>query len=312
MHSRATQSILARLRGQLTALRTQKPVRSFQSSAKMDTFFSQSPFRRPAPEPSIFERVSRFTPRRAYSQVYWGGPDPGVMRTVWTIITLNAAVFGAWQYAEMKKDRKVERQLYENVTLMEANIQAGRSHTLLTSAFSHRDVGHFAFNMFALHAFGSLLATVPGVSGVYVTALAVGSAAAGSVAWLYHLKTKSQSQSVSRTRGVWSGFGGGQITRHIQVGLGASGMVMGMGAAATLLKPFAPMYLMFIPIPIPLWILTTGYFAFDTYFLNSDTSRTGHSAHLGGAVFGAAFYFLALRSRGGIWTMLSRGLRRRR
>ncbi|KAF2166207.1 hypothetical protein M409DRAFT_66698 [Zasmidium cellare ATCC 36951] len=232
------------------------------------------------------------------------------MRAVWTIISLNAAVFGAWQYAKAKNDRALDRQLYENATLMEANLQAGRNHTLITSAFSHREPGHFLFNMVSFHAFGTVLATVSGVRAAHVIALAVGSAAAGSVAWLYHLRTSKRPQStIQKSKGVFSSFGGGQIARHIYVGLGASGMVMGLGAAATCLRPSAPMNLMFIPISIPLWAITALYFGVDAYYLNSD-SKVGHSAHLGGAVFGATFYLLALRNRGGIWTMLRRGLRR--
>lgn len=275
----------------------------------MDSFFTTSKIRKS--QPSLFRHENAGSiARRAYTQYLEPHSGAGVSRTIWTIIGLNTAIFGAWQYAQVKKDRKVEQQLYRNATLMDENIQAGRSYTLITSAFSHRDLGHFMFNMLALNAFGSILAWVPGIGAAHVVGLAIGSAAAGSAAWLYHVRTRKQPQPASSTnRNVFAGFGGSPIVRQIYIGLGASGMVMGLGAAATLLMPFAPMNLMLIPIPIPLWAITAGYFALDSYYLNSD-SKVGHSAHLGGAVFGAVFYFLMLRNKGGIWTMLRRGLRR--
>jgi membrane associated rhomboid family serine protease len=68
----------------------------------------------------------------------------GVM---FALLGANAAVFGTWQYAINKKDSKLLRVLNENFLLSEANIKAGRYYTLVTNAFSHIAIGHFAFNM---------------------------------------------------------------------------------------------------------------------------------------------------------------------
>ncbi|CAJ2508047.1 Uu.00g092330.m01.CDS01 [Anthostomella pinea] len=83
-------------------------------------------------------------------------------------------------------------------------------------------------------------------------------------------------------------------------GLGASGVVTGLSAAAALTVPFAPFQIFFIPIAIPLWVLSLGYVAYDTYRLNSVNSKVGHAAHLGGAAFGVLFYMLRLRKLGGV------------
>lgn len=80
---------------------------------------------------------------------------------------------------------------------------------------------------------------------------------------------------------------------------------MGVGAVATCLVPFAPMQIMFIPINIPLWVLTIVYAAVDTYYLHS--TSVGHAAHLGGSIFGVCYYFTFLKRFGGVWYMLGRG-----
>ena len=90
---------------------------------------------------------------------------------------------------------------------------------------------------------------------------------------------------------------------------GASGVVMGFGAAASCVMPFAPMYFSFIPVPIPMFVLMIGYTAYD-YFYLSASDRVGHSAHLGGAAFGVLFYLTNLRKYGGVVELLRRGGKR--
>jgi membrane associated rhomboid family serine protease len=193
----------------------------------------------------------------------------------------------------VNKDRKLLQTLYENFTLSIANWQAGRSWTLLTSAFSHTALVHFFFNMFALSTFSTIIAAFPGIGAAHMLALCMGSGIAGSFAWLYE-KT--------------SGPGGRQnaMARSHQAALGASGMVMGAAAVATCLMPAAPMYIMFIPIPIPLWATTLLFAGVDAYFLHSERSPIGHSAHLGGGLFGAMFYVAFLRRFGGVGRWLGR------
>ena len=84
---------------------------------------------------------------------------------------------------------------------------------------------------------------------------------------------------------------------------------MGAAATATCLMPFAPMSLLFIPVPIPLWVLTGLYAAMDIWYLDTSTT-VGHAAHLGGSIFGALYYFAYLRGHGGIWRTIRRNIRR--
>ncbi|KAF2481869.1 hypothetical protein BDY17DRAFT_325379 [Neohortaea acidophila] len=229
-----------------------------------------------------------FVNGRGYSSAL---PGASTRTMMWTIIGLNAAVFGAWQYAIARKDRKLFQKLSQNFTVSAQNIRDGRYWTLVTSAFSHQGLGHFAFNMFTFNAFTSIMAFA-GVGPVALGFIVLGSGLAGSAAWLYHLHSP----------------GSDRINRYASA-LGASGAVMGAGAVATCLMPFAPMQMMFIPINIPLWVLTLAYAGLDAYYLNASTG-VGHSAHLGGAIFGALFYAAYLRRLGGVVQLLKRGSRR--
>ena len=70
---------------------------------------------------------------------------------------------------------------------------------------------------------------------------------------------------------------------------------MGLGAAVSLKMPSNKVLLMGV-IPMPVWLLMVGYVFYDSARLDDQTSTTGHAAHLGGAVFGALYYLVALRS----------------
>lgn len=123
-----------------------------------------------------------------------------------------------------------------------------------------------------------------------------------------HYQRKPKDTFKKASSGIWQRFGNGNSPVERWQGLGASGMVMGMGATATLLAPLTPMAILFVP--APLFVVMAGYVALDTYFLNSKTSRIGHAAHLGGLTFGAVYYFASLRQYGGVWQWVRRGLRR--
>lgn len=210
---------------------------------------------------------------------------------IWSIIGLNSAVFFAWQYSISQRDTRLIDKLQKNFSLSVQGLKEGRYWTVLTSAFSHQWLPHFFFNMFTFHTFATL-AAMRGVGALPLSALCIGSALAGSLSFAYHLQSQNSGKPTS-----------------LRSGLGASGMVMGVGAVATCLAPFAPMQIMFIPINIPLWMITVGYALVDTYYLHSE-SPVGHSAHLGGSVFGVAFYFARLRGLGGISNMLRMSGRR--
>ncbi|KAI7153141.1 hypothetical protein KC349_g8550 [Hortaea werneckii] len=286
----------------------------------------------PYTPPSLSQRIFN---RTYYHKTYFSppppppppppGPSSATTATIWTIIGLNTAIFALWQYAlhqppqpHRPYDRNNQNQitpslLSDHTTLSSSNLRAGRSWTLLTSAFSHQDPLHFAFNMLSLKAFATILTRIPGIRAPHIIFLATGSALASSFAFLSHDNSRRQNKDQGSTNLIGRTISGSnrQITRGIpgarpvgverpRSALGASGMVLGFGAAATCLAPFTSMSVMFLPVPVPLWVLTVVYAAVDTYFLDDARSPVGHSAHLGGTVFGAVFYLGFLRRFGGV------------
>ena len=73
--------------------------------------------------------------------------------------------------------------------------------------------------------------------------------------------------------------------------MGASGAVTGILYAAILLYPGMEMYLYFIPIPIPSYVVGVGYMLYSIYGMKSRQGNIGHDAHFGGAIGG---YILTL------------------
>jgi membrane associated rhomboid family serine protease len=267
----------------------------------MDSFFSVRPIS--PPNPSFFNPILRRTFANGYRNDPYGSYTSARM-AIRTIIGLNTAVFGTWYYARSTKDSKLLQWLNENFTLSMVNYREGRYWTLLTSAFSHQNFVHFLFNMFAFNAFGSILAFVPGVGAGHIVSLCLGSAITGSFAFLY---THGIMDPPSNSKVPNAIVGAGRIQFSA---LGASGMIMGAGLAATCLMPRAPMSLLFPPVTLPLWALMGIYVGIDLYFLGDVKSKIGHDAHIGGAVYGAMYYFGNLRKYGGVWSMVRRLFRR--
>lgn len=196
-------------------------------------------------------------------------------------IGLNTAVFGAWQYALQPKQWRLNRELVKHFMLSWDAIKAGRKYTMITSAFSHKDLRHFALNMYGFYNLGLGLAQCPGIGGVGMVALALGSGLAGSFAWLYHRKLASMQKSRAVKRGNIHTLNDIQHSSGIVLcyqALGASGIVSGLSAAATCLYPNALVRISWIPIPIPQWLASVVYFLVDTYGLNNGVSNIGHAA----------------------------------
>lgn len=302
-------------------------------------FFSQA-YWNGATGTSILRRA--YHPDSAGASAAYGSYLSG-KRMIWTLIGLNTVVFGAWQIAAATNNHELTRKLHQHATLSEDNLVAGRYHTLVTSAFSHKDLGHFALNMvreqispevrwetkhlaivrpqcFWQHRFlvshwrydlASFYFAIPLtiVVGTRVLILAIGSALASSLALHWQRTPTNNFKKTSASPNIWRRFGSNDV-RQIWHGLGASGVVQGMGAAATLLFPLGTIGIFPFPFPVPLVLVTAGFCAYDIYNLDSKTSRTGHAAHLGGLAFGVVYYVLSLRRYGGVWHMLMRAVRK--
>jgi membrane associated rhomboid family serine protease len=66
------------------------------------------------------------------------------------------------------------------------------------------------------------------------------------------------------------------------IAIGASGAVFAIGGALTVLRPNLRVYIIPIPVPIPLWVAIIGSFAILSFIPN-----VAWQAHLGGFIVGA-------------------------
>lgn len=140
-------------------------------------------------------------------------------------------------------------------------IKAGEKERMVTSGFLHVDVAHLFFNMFTLYFFADVVINWFGPGkflGIYFISLI-----AGSLLALFFHKNEPYYSAV-----------------------GASGAVTGILYAAILLQPGMSLYLMFIPIPIPAYVVGIGYLLYSIYGMKSRLGNIGHTAHFGGAVGG--------------------------
>lgn len=142
-------------------------------------------------------------------------------------------------------------------------IQAGQKDRMLSSGFLHVDFSHLFMNMFTLYFFADVVISWFG-PGKFIAIYFI-SLLAGSLLALFFHKNETHYSAV-----------------------GASGAVTGILYAAILLQPNDSLMLMFIPIPIPAYILGIGYLLYSIYGMKNRIGNIGHTAHFGGAIGGYA------------------------
>jgi membrane associated rhomboid family serine protease len=138
---------------------------------------------------------------------------------------------------------------------------AGDYKRLVSSGFLHVDWQHLLFNMFTLYFFANSVVFKLGVFNFYLIYLT--SLLTGNLLSFYFHKNELQYTAV-----------------------GASGAVTGILYAAILLNPGMKMFVYFIPVPIPSYIIGVGYLLFSIYGMKTKMGNIGHDAHFGGAVGG--------------------------
>ncbi len=140
-------------------------------------------------------------------------------------------------------------------------IKSGQKERMLTSGFLHVDLAHLFFNMFTLYFFANVVINWFGQTQFLIIYFV--SLLAGSLLALFFHKDEPYYSAV-----------------------GASGAVTGILYAAILLQPDMQLALMFIPIPLPAYILGIGYLLYSIYGMKSRLGNIGHTAHFGGAIGG--------------------------
>ncbi|MEZ4968188.1 MAG: rhomboid family intramembrane serine protease [Flavobacteriaceae bacterium] len=140
-------------------------------------------------------------------------------------------------------------------------IQSGQKDRMVTSGFLHVDLSHLFFNMFTLYFFADVVIDWFG-PGKFLILYFI-SLVAGSLLALYFHKNEPYYSAV-----------------------GASGAVTGILYSAILLEPGMRLGIMFIPIPLPAYILGILYLFYSIYGMKTRLGNIGHTAHFGGAIGG--------------------------
>ncbi|MDP4269237.1 MAG: rhomboid family intramembrane serine protease [Bacteroidota bacterium] len=156
-----------------------------------------------------------------------------------------------------------------------------RPYQMVTYMFMHAGFTHLFFNMFAVYMFGRIVESTWGPKRflIFYTITGIGAAIVQQITWF---------MSIGASFSEIAAYGGmlnGMIT------IGASGAVFGILLAFAMLYPNAPLFLMFIPVPIKAkyMMIVYGIIELTSGVYNSASDNVAHFAHLGGMLFG---YFL--------------------
>ena len=130
-------------------------------------------------------------------------------RMLWSIMGANAFVFACWHALD-------PRLMQQNFLVSEESVYAGRVHTIVTSAFSHYNLGHLGANMLALYYFGRDLSRIFGPKYLLNLYLAGGVAASAThVAWCRWERERRQSRRrgfIAQRAGRWMENTAGYLT----------------------------------------------------------------------------------------------------
>lgn len=140
-------------------------------------------------------------------------------------------------------------------------IQSGQKERMLTSGFLHVDFSHLLFNMLTLYFFADVVISWFG-PGKFLLIYFISLIGGSLLALIFHKDEPYYSA------------------------VGASGAVTGILYAAILLQPDMRLGIMFIPIPLPAYVIGIGYLLYSIYGMKSRLGNIGHTAHFGGAIGG--------------------------
>ena len=139
-----------------------------------------------------------------------------------------------------------------------------RPWTIITSIFAHGSIWHILFNMISLYFLGSFFIRAAGERNFLAVFFLGG--LAGNI--LFAL-----------------------LANPFSTGIGASGAVFALGGALAVMVPRVPVFIFFIPIPVPLWV------AIIIFFLLSFLPSIAWQAHLGGLLLGVIAGLIFRRRR---------------
>jgi len=193
---------------------------------------------------------------------------------------------------------------------------------LITYMFMHdpHNIGHVFFNMFGVYMFGRVLEQVWGPKRflIFYMVTGIGAGLIQELAWYIDLRpfleainnysTTGDVSILSQYLNVQQGiaytagalFQGKEMILDSMLTIGASGAVFGILLGFGMLFPNAPLYLMFIPVPIKAKYMVAGYGLIELFsgVSNFTGDNVAHFAHLGGMLFG--FFLIRYWKKKGI------------
>ena len=172
--------------------------------------------------------------------------------------TLATSVLGLWFQPQL-----IERCVFRPYWMQ----RRGEYHTLITSGFVHKDVGHLLFNMLSYWFFAFQLERV--IGSFQFLLLYFGALALSEVPTF--LKHRNDPNYGS---------------------LGASGAISAVMFASIVYFPGQELLILPIPIPIPAPLFAVGYIAYSWWSSRQQRDGINHDAHLSGAVVGLLFVAL--------------------
>ena len=183
----------------------------------------------------------------------------------------------------------------------------------ITYMFMHdpMNIMHVLFNMFGVYMFGRILEQVWGPKRflLFYMVTGIGAAIVQQIVWYVDIRpflTAIDNYNISGDNSVLSHYLNIQqgvlystetmaqakdMVLNSMITIGASGSVFGILLGFGMLFPNAPLYLMFIPVPIKAKYMVIGYGIIELFsgVSNFSGDNVAHFAHLGGMLFG---YFL--------------------
>lgn len=203
--------------------------------------------------------LREFNPGLIQNRIHmrYGSASTDKLTPIWVIIIINLLVFiGALVYPKI-----IYLLGLQVATLL------SQPWTIITNMFTHYDLWHILANMLTFYFYGSFLCQVIGARSFLIIYFCGG--ILGNI--FYLLLAPSP----------------------FAVAIGASGAVFALGGALAVLTPRLRVYMIPIPVPMPLWVAVIGGFLILSLF-----PGIAWQAHLGGLVFGLiAGYYIRKKQR---------------
>ena len=136
--------------------------------------------------------------------------------------------------------------------------------TIMSSIFVHGSIWHILFNMISLYFLGSFFIRAAGEKSFLAVFFLGG--LAGNILFVI-------------------------LANPFSTGIGASGAIFALGGALAVMVPRVPVFIFFIPVPVPLWV------AIIIFFFLSFLPGIAWQAHIGGLLLGLVAGLIFRRRR---------------